>query len=161
MNRTSTPDIQAESVLRRRRDLGLLTSTLVPTLRVVTHARTLCVANQKPRKSEIIRDCPAKFVQYLRKTYRPEMNPMANDDLQQAVASIREMVLAHDATGVSDSLLLKLFVSEHDEAAFEALVRAAKQKNPLLRAYTLLGMAPGESSRLLSGVRSNSQNGDA
>ncbi len=48
---------------------------------------------------------------------------MANDDLQQAVASIREMVLAHDAAGVSDSLLLKLFLSEHDESAFEALVR--------------------------------------
>ena len=48
---------------------------------------------------------------------------MASDDWDQAVASIREMVLAHDAAGVTDSQLLKLFLTDHDEAAFEAIVR--------------------------------------
>jgi RNA polymerase sigma factor (sigma-70 family) len=48
---------------------------------------------------------------------------MASDDWDQAVASIREMVLGRDAAGVSDSLLLKLFLTDHDEAAFEAIVR--------------------------------------
>jgi RNA polymerase sigma factor (sigma-70 family) len=48
---------------------------------------------------------------------------MASDDWDQAVASIREMVLARDAAGVTDSQLLKLFLTDHDEAAFEAIVR--------------------------------------
>ena len=48
---------------------------------------------------------------------------MASDNWDQAVASIREMVLTRDAAGVSDSQLLKLFLTGHDEAAFEAIVR--------------------------------------
>ncbi len=41
----------------------------------------------------------------------------------QTVASIRNMVLARDTTGIDDAALLKLFVSESDGAAFDAIVR--------------------------------------
>jgi RNA polymerase sigma factor (sigma-70 family) len=47
---------------------------------------------------------------------------MASNDLQQAVDAIRNIVLASDAGGLSDRVLLQRFISEQDEAAFEALV---------------------------------------
>jgi RNA polymerase sigma factor (sigma-70 family) len=48
---------------------------------------------------------------------------MTHSDWKQTAARIRELVLSGDTTGISDRLLLKLFVTERDEAAFEALVR--------------------------------------
>jgi RNA polymerase sigma factor (sigma-70 family) len=48
---------------------------------------------------------------------------MANSDWEQAIARIRELVLAGDISGISDGSLLRLFVAGRDEAAFEAIVR--------------------------------------
>jgi RNA polymerase sigma factor (sigma-70 family) len=42
---------------------------------------------------------------------------------RQTVASIRELVLAGDTAGIDDATLLKLFVSNRDGAAFDAIVR--------------------------------------
>jgi RNA polymerase sigma factor (sigma-70 family) len=48
---------------------------------------------------------------------------VGKDTLQQAVENIRDLVLSHDAPGLSDSFLLERFLNEHEEAAFEALLR--------------------------------------
>lgn len=42
---------------------------------------------------------------------------------RQTVASIRDLVLAGDTSGIDDATLLALFVSASEEAAFEAIVR--------------------------------------
>jgi RNA polymerase sigma factor (sigma-70 family) len=48
---------------------------------------------------------------------------MSKEALQQAVDSVRDIIMSTDAAGLADRALLERFLANRDEAAFEALVR--------------------------------------
>src|SRR5438067_1134485 len=68
---------------------------------------------------------PPDFCQYRIEAVddRQERREMATQQLSRVVQHLRGMLAMEDAAGVPDADLLKRYVHEHDEAAFEMLVR--------------------------------------
>lgn len=70
------------------------------------------------------RDAPPDFSQYLiEREFHRRAGSMAKGPMQSVLQHIRSLVVAQEAAGLADSPLLERFLTQRDEAAFEALVR--------------------------------------